>query len=250
VRPALKAGLLPVWRDRETVQIGIDPRRAVILTGLGAAAAVLGLLDGSRERDQVIAAAQAHGIPAAVTDRVLTLLAAGGVLDDVPATGPGAWDVRDARDRPDRAGPRGLRSEQAGAALARGHSDAGAAVLARRGAARVRIYGPGRVATALAGILADSAIGAVTVCATARPARPRARPPEPGAARARADGRPASARLLLPDLAVLVGYQDPGLGTWLVRARVALWPWPRRRRSASSGRWSGPARARACAAWT
>ena len=51
VRPALKAGLLPVWRDRETVQIGIDPRRAVALTGMGGAARCCALLDGSRDRE-------------------------------------------------------------------------------------------------------------------------------------------------------------------------------------------------------
>jgi hypothetical protein len=44
-----------------------------------------------------------------------------------------------------------------------------------------------------------------------RPPRPRSPRPDPG----------AGARLLLPDLAVLVGYQDPGLGTWLVRSGVA-----------------------------
>jgi bacteriocin biosynthesis cyclodehydratase domain-containing protein len=44
-----------------------------------------------------------------------------------------------------------------------------------------------------------------------RPPRPRSPRPDPG----------AGARLPLPDLAVLVGYQDPGLGAWLVRAGVA-----------------------------
>src|SRR5262249_49134357 len=34
MRPTLKPGLLPVWRNRDTVQIGIDPRRAVALTGM------------------------------------------------------------------------------------------------------------------------------------------------------------------------------------------------------------------------
>src|SRR5450432_760134 len=77
VRPALKHGLLPVWRDRDTLQIGIDPRRAVALTGMSGAAWVIGLLDGSRERAQVIAAASSRGIPAQIAERVLTLLAAG-----------------------------------------------------------------------------------------------------------------------------------------------------------------------------
>ena len=39
MRPALKAGLRPLWRDRDTLQIGVDPRRAAALTGLGKAAA-------------------------------------------------------------------------------------------------------------------------------------------------------------------------------------------------------------------
>ena len=64
MRPALKAGLLPLWRDRDTLQFGTDPRRAVALGGLGPAAAVISLLDGSRDRDQLIGAAQASGIPA------------------------------------------------------------------------------------------------------------------------------------------------------------------------------------------
>src|ERR1700729_2666079 len=85
MRPALKPGLLPVWRDRDTLQIGIDPRRAVALTGMAAAAWVISLLDGSRDRAQVIAAARDRGMPAELADRVLTLLAAGGALDDFPA---------------------------------------------------------------------------------------------------------------------------------------------------------------------
>ena len=85
MRPALKAGLLPVWRDRETLQFGVDPRRAVAVAGLGQTAAVLSLLDGSRDRDGVIAAAQAYGVPPGAADRVLAVLAAAGVLDDFPA---------------------------------------------------------------------------------------------------------------------------------------------------------------------
>ena len=85
MRPALKAGLLPVWRDRDTLQFGVDPRRAVAVAGLGQTAAVLSLLDGSRSRDGVIAAAQGYGVPPAAADRVLAVLAAAGVLDDFPA---------------------------------------------------------------------------------------------------------------------------------------------------------------------
>jgi bacteriocin biosynthesis cyclodehydratase domain-containing protein len=237
VRPALKAGLLPVWRDRETVQIGIDPRRAVALTGMSRAALVLGLLDGSRDRDQVIAAARERGISAPVTDQILTLLAAGGALDDFPTAALGALP-QDRRRR--------LAAELAAASLARGHSDAGAAALVRRDAARVQIYGSGRVAATIADILGTSGVGRVATSdtvrtappgagrpaapGTGRPAAPRTAPatasgagrlPGPGARRAggrdrrgRGDQRP------LPDLAILIGYQSLELAASLMRAEV------------------------------
>src|SRR6059058_2906473 len=84
MRPALKPGLETVWRNRDTVQIGIDPRRAIALTGMRGAAGLLGLLDGSRDRRQVLAAAGDLGMDAGTADRVLTLLAAAGALDDCP----------------------------------------------------------------------------------------------------------------------------------------------------------------------
>ena len=86
MRPALKPGLLTVWRDRDTVQIGIDPRRAIALTGMRGAAALLGLLDGSRDLAQILAAAGDAGISAEAADRVITLLAVGGALHDFPVT--------------------------------------------------------------------------------------------------------------------------------------------------------------------
>jgi len=148
----LKPGLLPVWRDRDTLQIGIDPRRAVALTGMAGAAWVISLLDGSRDRAQVIAAAGDRGMPAQLTDRVLTLLAAGGALDDFPA---GTYRVL----------PRQLRAllapELAAASLAHGDGDGGARTLARRRAAHVRIIGGGRLEPCIAGILTASGIGRV-----------------------------------------------------------------------------------------
>ena len=72
VRPALKAGLLPLWRDRDTLQLGVDPRRAVAVGGLGTAAGVISLLDGSRDRQQLIAAAAELGVAPPVAERALT----------------------------------------------------------------------------------------------------------------------------------------------------------------------------------
>ena len=153
MRPALKAGLLPVWRDRDTVQIGIDPRRAVALTGMRQAGCVVSLLDGSRDRSQVIAAAGERGIPAQTADRVIALLAAGGALDDFPAS------TLRAIPQDERAA---LAPEMAAASLASGDSDGGARSLARRRAARVHVYGAGRIGAAITSILLSSGVGLVT----------------------------------------------------------------------------------------
>src|SRR5258708_17912193 len=132
MHPALKSGLLPVWRDRDTLQIGIDPRRAVALSGMGHAAFVIGLLDGSRDRDQVIAAAAGRGMPVQTTERFLTLLAAAGALDGFPASTLTELPLT----------PRAKLSRQlATTSLAYRDCDGAARALARRRAAGVRIEG-------------------------------------------------------------------------------------------------------------
>jgi hypothetical protein len=245
VRPALKAGLLPVWRDRETVQIGIDPRRAVALTGMSGAAPVLSLLDGSRDREQVMAAAREQGIPEPVTDRILTLLAVAGALDDFPVAAIRSLEPT-RRQR--------LGAELAAAALAREHSDAGVTALVRRDAAGVRVFGPGRVATAIADILTTSGVGRVAISDVVRRPSPAAAPSasprrgrsvagpdvarldqagagwagqataRPGGEAALRDGRDRRARgragVPVPDLAVVTGRPGPELRAWLMRARV------------------------------
>ena len=74
-----------VWRDPDTLQIGIDPRRAVALRGMRGAEALINLLDGSRDLGQVLAAAQDQGISRHAAERVIGLLAAAGALHDFPA---------------------------------------------------------------------------------------------------------------------------------------------------------------------
>jgi hypothetical protein len=153
VRPALKPGLLPVWRDRNTLQIGIDSRRAVALTGMAGVSRVITLLDGSRDRAQVIQAAADRGIPTETADRVLTLLAAAGALDDFPAGTLRLLPL------PLRAR---LAAELATASLAHRDGDGGARTLARRLAAQVCIHGGGRVGAGIASLLTTSGIGCVT----------------------------------------------------------------------------------------
>ncbi|MGD0063310.1 MAG: ThiF family adenylyltransferase [Streptosporangiaceae bacterium] len=225
MRPSLKAGLLPVWRDRDTIQFGVDPRRAVALGGLGQAAAVISLLDGSRDRDALIGTAQAYGVPPQATDRVLGLLAAAGVLDDFPARLHAAL--------PDQLRAR-LAPELATASLAYADGDGGARTLARRRAAFVRVHGAGRTGACVASLLAASGVGHVT-CTDPEPAEPAdlapagllladvGAPRAEGAARAISRAAPEVSTYddgAVPDLAVLTGTALPDLADGLLRDRV------------------------------
>ena len=221
MRPALKAGLLPVWRDRDTLQFGVDPRRAVALGGLGSAAAVISLLDGSRDRDHLIATAGVYGIPAEAVSRVLALLAEAGVLDDLPFGLRASVRAR-------------LAPELATAALAYADTDGGARALARRRAAFIRVHGAGRTGACVATFLAASGVGHVA-CTDPEPAEPAdlapaglieadlGSPRQEGAARAvsraagdvrtRDDGT-------VPDLVILTRPTLPDLTDGLVRGGV------------------------------
>jgi len=225
MRPALKAGLLPVWRDRDTVQFGVHPRRAVAVGGLGQTAAVLALLDGSRDRQGVIAAAQAYGVPPAAADRVLAVLAAAGVLDDFPA--------RMHASLPEQLRAR-LAPELAAASLAYGDGDGGARTLARRRAAYIRVHGAGRTGACVASFLAASGVGHVS-CADSEPAEPAdlapaglvladvGAPRQEGAARAILRAAPevrTGDDGSIPDLVILTGLTLPDLAGQLMRDRV------------------------------
>src|SRR6201986_3356788 len=153
MRPALKAGLRPLWRDRDTLQIGVDPRRGRALTGLGKAAAGGSVLYGSGDAPGGARTAATYGIGQDAVDKVLGLLASAGLLDDFPASLraalPGYLLER-------------ITPELACAALTYGHGDGGAAVLARRRAAFARVYGAGRVGACIATFLAASGVAGVS----------------------------------------------------------------------------------------
>jgi hypothetical protein len=168
MRPALKPGLLPVWRNRDTIQIGIDSRRAIALTGMRRAAGLLRLLDGSRDRMQVLDAARDLGMDPELADRVLSLLAAGEALDDIPAS---TYDTLSAALRAR------LAPELATASLAHGDADGGARTLARRQAACVRVHGASRAGLWIAALLTSAGIGLVISSGPARAQRGRANRP-------------------------------------------------------------------------
>ena len=203
MRPAIKAGLLMVWRDPDTLQIGIDPRRAVALRGMRGTEALINLLDGSRDLGQVLAAAQDQGVTRHAAERVIGLLAAAGALHDFPAATL-------------RALPEGLRARLAGelatVSLALGHADGGALVLARRQDAYVRVHGTGPVASSLASLLAASGIGRVSCTGMVGRGRAAQQP----AGQRRPDPQPAG-RGWRP------GHPRAGSGS-ATRARIGL-PW-------------------------
>jgi bacteriocin biosynthesis cyclodehydratase domain-containing protein len=226
MKPALKVGLRPLWRDTDTLQIGVDPRRARALTGLGKAAAVVSLLDGSRDTAELVRTAATHGIRREVVYRVIELLAAACVLDDFPASLRAALpDYLRARIGP----------ELACAALAYGHGDGGAAVLSRRRAAFVRVYGAGRVGACVATFLAASGVAWIG-CLDGGTAEPADVTPaglgaaDVGASRAAGvsravhrvapEVRTVNDARRLPDLAVITGRPDPVLLAALTRDRV------------------------------
>ena len=113
----------------------------------------MSLLDGSRDTAEVVRTAETYGIRQEVVYRVIELLASAGVLDDFPASLRAALpDYLRARIGP----------ELACAALAYGHGDGGAAVLARRRATFARVYGAGRVGACVATFLAASGVAWVS----------------------------------------------------------------------------------------
>lgn len=164
MRPMLKSALRRSWRDRESVQFGVDPAHAVVLEPVdGAAAGFLDLLDGTRGADTLTRDAGALGLAPAQVRRLLGLLAEGGVLDDAAAHGALAEAVRHRAAALDR-----LRPDLA--ALSVVHPGAGGAAgrIRHRRAARVRVHGAGRVGAAVASVLSAAGVGTVDLLDSGR----------------------------------------------------------------------------------
>ena len=117
VRPLVKPALRQVWRDPATLQLGLEPRRAVVLSGLQPIDShVLNLLDGSRgeavDRARRFAAklAARTGLPVTWVGEALTTVEAHARLREAgvdPRREPGRLDalaaqilLQEALDRP------------------------------------------------------------------------------------------------------------------------------------------------------
>jgi len=186
MRPALRSGLRPLWRDHDTVQVGVDSRRAVAISGGHRSADVIRLLDGSRNREEIIAEASRQGVPAAVAERVIALLTIGGAIVDFPADSL-------------RSMPRELRLDLgpvlAAASLSSQDADGGSRLIARRSATIVQVRGRGRLADLIADLLTRSGVAACVAATEQRHDR-------------------------VPDLTILVGYQPPEQLAELQRRRL------------------------------
>lgn len=152
MRPLLLPALRRLWRDRCTLQLGVDPDRAVLLAGLDpVTAGILDTLDG-RPMEEVCAEAERRGLQrAAVLGLVRALGAAGAVVD------------AERRSRPAPMPPeRRHRLASDAAVLSLSVADP-TAVLAARGAATVVVHGGGRIGVPLASLLAAAGVGRVHV---------------------------------------------------------------------------------------
>jgi hypothetical protein len=165
MRPLLKSALRRVWRGPDTLQIGVDPERAVVLAGMDSGVArFMETLDGTRERATAIASAPALGLDEGRASEVLDLLDAKGLLDDAAADSSTLFHLpatERERLRPDLASL-SLLSQRPGAALA---------VLARRRDATVRLFGAGRIGASVAALLSAAGVGRVEAH-DRQPARP------------------------------------------------------------------------------
>lgn len=155
MRPVLKPALPRLWRDATTVQFGVDPRHAVVVSGVdGGVRVVLQLLDGTRDAAQLLADAERSGVDPSVAGAVLDRLRAAGVVEDAGADTAvlRALEVRE-RDR--------LAAELAALSVLQPRPGAALATLARRRCARAAVLGTARAATLAAELLREAGVGAV-----------------------------------------------------------------------------------------
>ncbi len=157
VRPQLKPALRRVWRDATTLQLGLDPSRAVVIGGLDdGAARLVDCLDGSRDLGGLRRAAAGLGLATSAVDELLDLLTRAGVLEDAAADHRVLRSI--SRDERDRLGP-----DIAAASITSARADGGVGVLSRRRQGVVAVHGAGRVGASLVSLLAAAGVGTLVI---------------------------------------------------------------------------------------
>lgn len=161
LRPTLLPGLTRLWRDRHTLQLGLDPGRAVLLEVANPRVVrLLDLLDGAHSERHILDHATRLHVHRDDARSLLETLRRAGLV--VPAHTLLPANLAE----PDRA-----RLADEAEALALGAADlpgTPAQVLRRRRAARVVVTGTGRLGGPVAVALAQAGVGHVHVDLTGR----------------------------------------------------------------------------------
>jgi hypothetical protein len=153
LRPTLLPGLRRLWRTPHTLQLGVDPARAVVLQLPNPAAAkLLDLLDGVHTERAVLAHAARYGVAEADARTLLEFLHDAGLVVGAQTLLPARLSGP-ARER--------LAAEAASIALRRVAATP-AQVLRHRAAARVVVTGRGRLGPVVATGLAHAGVGQVS----------------------------------------------------------------------------------------
>ncbi|MEU9096992.1 ThiF family adenylyltransferase [Streptomyces sp. NPDC048361] len=159
MHPMLKPALRRAWRDRQTVQFGITPTQAVVVSPVDPATGhFLELLDGTQGLPILYERARALDLSPARVDELLARLTAAGVVDDPTAGGAAAEALRSRSDALER-----LRPDLVSLSLLHPQPGDAARRLAARRAIRVQVRGAGRVGAAIAAVLSGSGVGRVDV---------------------------------------------------------------------------------------
>lgn len=161
LRPMLIPGLSRVWRDRHTLQLGLDPARGVLIDLPDPRAAdVLDLLDGTLPERLVVARATRRGVPAEDTIALLGLLHAAGFVLGAHTLLPGTLPEAARQRLVGEAAALAMQATRAHDACS-DNQPTPAHILRRRAAARVVVAGRGRLAAGVAVALAESGVGHV-----------------------------------------------------------------------------------------
>lgn len=156
MRPQIKPALSWIQRDSETIQIGLDPDTAIVLTGLDARLMrVIRSLNGRHTKEMILTKALALGVDSASAQLLMRMLTeAGAVTDGETHRSPlrGLPPAEQERLTPDLLA-HGLTydTEQ--------HTEG----FRRRRAAAVSVHGAGRVGATVASLLAAAGVGRVIV---------------------------------------------------------------------------------------
>jgi bacteriocin biosynthesis cyclodehydratase domain-containing protein len=153
-RPTLLPGLARLWRTRHTLQLGLDPDRAVVIEVADPATVrLLDLLDGTRSERAVLEHASRIAVAKDDARELIDILRDAGLVVGAQSLFPGELPEPARRRLAAEAAAIALRGQEAPASPAQ--------VLRRRSAARVVVTGQGRLAAPVAVTLAQAGVGHV-----------------------------------------------------------------------------------------